>query len=442
MDVIWISSQKDLIMWDRLTQTDSLLKLGIVLLLLFFSAFFSGSETALTAASRARMHQLEKDGDKRASLVSKLLNMRERLLGAILLGNNFVNILASSIMAGLMLSIVGDAGIIYATIITTALILIFAEVLPKTYAISQPDRMALNVSRPINLVVKLLAPIVTVVQAIVSNTLRLFGVDTSASPYTTMDEIRGAVDLGHHEGGVAKRARDQIIGVLELDELTVEEVMIHRKNLAMVDADAEPEQIIKEVLASGHTRLPMWNGDKDNVTGVLHAKDILKALSRTDIDIKSLNMKRIAREPWFVPETTSVAQQLRAFQQKREHFALVVDEYGALMGVLTLEDIIEEIVGDIQDEYDTDIEGLTRIVNGAVIARGDIPVRDLNRAMDWTLPDEEAVTLAGLVIHEAQAIPEEGHTFSFYGYRFEILERVRNQIVKLKVTRSFEPDQS
>ena len=186
----------------------------------------------------------------------------------------------------------------------------------------------------------------------------------------------------------------------------------------------------------------MWKGDLDNVIGVLHAKDILKALSRTDVDIKTLNMKRIAREPWFVPETTSVAQQLRAFQQKREHFALVVDEYGALMGVLTLEDIIEEIVGDIQDEYDTDIEGLSRIVNGSVIARGDIPVRDLNRAMDWSLPDEEAVTLAGLVIHEAQTIPEEGQTFSFYGYRFEVLERVRNQIVKLKVTHSFEPDQS
>jgi len=427
-------------MWDKLTQTENLLQLGLVLLLLFFSAFFSGSETSLTAASRARMHQFEKDGDKRAARVSMLLNMRERLLGGILLGNNFVNILASSIMAGLMLSIFGDSGIIYATIITTALILIFAEVLPKTYAISQPDKMALHVARPIGLVVKILSPVVAIVQIIVSATLRLFGVDITASPYTAMDEIRGAVDLGHQEGDVAKRARDQIIGVLELGELTVEEVMIHRKNLAMVDADSDPEQIVKDVLASGHTRVPMWKNDKDNVIGVLHAKDILKALSRADVDIKSLNMKRIAREPWFVPETTSVAQQLRAFQQKREHFALVVDEYGALMGVLTLEDIIEEIVGDIQDEHDTDIEGLTRLKNGAVMARGDIPVRDLNRALDWALPDEEAVTLAGLVIHEAQTIPDEGQTFAFYGYRFEILERVRNQIVKLKVTRNFDGD--
>ena len=216
--------------------------------------------------------------------------------------------------------------------------------------------------------------------------------------------------------------------------------MIHRKNLAMIDADNSPEQIVKDVLASGHTRMPLWKGDKDNVIGILHAKDLLKALSRNDGDIASLNIKRIVREPWFIPETTSVVQQLRAFQQKREHFALVVDEYGALMGVLTLEDIIEEIVGDIQDEYDTVIEGLTRLKSGAVIARGDIPVRDLNRALDWSLPDEEAVTLAGLVIHESQTIPDEGQTFAFYGYRFEILERLRNQIVKLKVTHSFEAD--
>lgn len=429
-------------MLDKFLQTESLLQLGVVLLLLLCSAFFSGSETSLTAASRARMHQLEKDGDKRATLVSKLLNMRERLLGAILLGNNFVNTLASSIMAVLMLSIVGEAGIVYATIITTALIVIFAEVLPKTYAISQPDKMALHIVRPINFFVIILAPIVAVVQVIVSATLRLAGVDIKASPYTAMDEIRGAVDLGHQEGDVAKRARDQIIGVLELGELTVEEVMIHRKNLAMIDADKSPEEIVKDVLASGHTRLPLWRGDKDNVIGILHAKDLLKALSRTDSDIASLNIKRIAREPWFVPETTSVVQQLRAFQQKREHFALVVDEYGALMGVLTLEDIIEEIVGDIQDEYDTDIEGLTRLKNGVVIARGDIAVRDLNRAMDWSLPDEEAVTLAGLVIHEAQTIPDEGQTFAFYGYRFEITERIRNQIVKLKVTHSFETDRT
>ncbi len=428
-------------MLETLLQTENLIKLAIVLILLVCSGFFSGSETALTAASRARMHAAEKDGDKRAGRVSRLLNMRERLLGGILLGNNFVNILASSIMAGLMLSIFGQAGILYATVITTLLILIFAEVLPKTYAISHPDKVALRVSRPIGFLVRLLAPIVSIVQIIVNATLRLFGVDSNASPWTAADEIRGAVDLHLREGGVAKRARDQIYGVLEIGELTVEEVMIHRKNLIMVDIDLSPDQIVKEVLASGHTRLPLYQNDLDNVVGILHAKDMLKALSKLSGDFSALNIQKIKREPWFVPETTSVVKQLRLFQQKREHFALVVDEYGSLMGVLTLEDILEEIVGDIQDEYDEELDGLGRNKDGSVTVRGDIPIRDINRTMDWKLPDEEAVTIAGLVIHESQTIPEQGQTFAYYGYRFEILKRERNQLQSLKVTKTFEPDQ-
>lgn len=423
-------------MIEALLELDNLLKFCLVLILLVFSGFFSGSETALTAASRARMLAAEKNGDKRAGIVSKLLGNRERLLGGILLGNNFVNTLSTAIMAGLMISIVGDAGILVATIITTALILIFAEVLPKTYAISQPDKMALNVARPIDLIVRALAPIVSVVQAIVNGTLTLFGVNSDGSAWSAKDEIRGAVDLHHQEGSVAKRARDQIIGVLEIGELTIEDVMIHRKNIDMIEASLPPEQILKDVLASGHTRLPLWQDDQDNVIGILHTKDILKSLSRSDGDVGTMNIKRLIRPAWFVPETTPVVQQLRAFQQKREHFALVVDEYGALMGVVTLEDILEEIVGDIQDETDEELEGMERQKGGAIHVRGDIPVRDLNRALDWQLPDEEAVTIAGLVIHETQTIPEQGQTFSFYGYRFEILARERNQIQSLRITQT------
>ena len=422
-------------------QPETLMKLGLVLFLLVFSAFFSGSETALTAASRARMHAAEKDGDKRASIVARLLNHRERLLGGILLGNNFVNILASSIMAATMLEIFGQSGIIYATIVTTALILIFAEVLPKTYAISQPDKMALGVARPINLLVIVLAPIVSVVQMIVNATLRIFGVDSDASPWSAADEIRGAVDLHHQEGGVAKRARDQIIGVLEIGDLTVESVMIHRKNIITADIDQTPEQILKDILNSGHSRIPLWQNDSDNVVGVLHAKDVLKALSKVNGNVSELNIKRIMREPWFIPETTPVVRQLRAFQSKHSHFALVVDEYGALMGVLTLEDILEEIVGDIQDEYDDAVEGVERLPEGGANVRGDIPVRDLNRAMDWKLPDEEAVTIAGLVIHESQTIPEAGQVFAYYGYRFEVLEKDRNQLKLIRVTKTHIPDQ-
>ena len=426
-------------MLDALLQPENLIMLGIVLFLLCFSGFFSGSETALTAASRARMHAAEKDGDKRAGVVSKLLNMRERLLGGILLGNNMVNILASVLTTAVFTNIFGDGGaaLAGATVVMTLLILIFAEVLPKTYAISQPDKMALKVARPISLIVKIFAPIVSVVQLIVNGTLRLFGVDTKASAWTAADEIKGAVDLHLEEGGVAKRARDQIYGVLEIGELDVEDVMIHRKNVIMLDVDLPAEQFVKEVLDSGHSRIPLYEEDQDNIIGVLHVKDILKSISKANGDFSAVNAKKIMRETWFVPETTSVVKQLRAFQ----HFALVVDEYGALMGVLTLEDILEEIVGDIQDEYDEEMAGIERLKEGGAILQGDLPVRDINRAMDWKLPDEEAVTIAGLVIHESQTIPEVGQTFAYYGYRFEILQKQRNQIVSLKVRKTFEPDQ-
>lgn len=423
-------------------EPQNLMMIGIILTLLVCSGFFSSSETALTAASRVRMHAAEKDGDRRATVVSRLLNMREKLLGGILLGNNLVNNLAAVLTTALFTKVFGGSAVALAaaTVAMTTLIVIFAEVLPKTYAISQPDKLALIVARPISLIVKLLSPIVLLVQVIVNVVLRVFGIDTNASAWTAADEIKGAVDLHLQEGGVAKRARDQIYGVLEIGELAVEDVMIHRSNLSMVDLASSTDELIKGVLASGHSRLPVYSDNTDNVVGIIHVKDLLAALAKTG-DASAVDVKKLLRAPWFVPETTSVVKQLRAFQSKREHFALVVDEYGALMGVITLEDILEEIVGDIQDEYDEELAGVTRYKDGSAVVRGDIAIRDLNRAMDWKLPDDEAVTIAGLVIHESQTIPTTGQTFAYHGYRFEILKRERNQIQSLKVRKTFEPDQ-
>lgn len=428
---------------EAFLEPQNLILVGVILTLLIFSGFFSSSETALTAASRVRMHGAEKEGDKRAVIVQRLMNMRERLLGGILLGNNLVNILASVLTTTLFTNVFGASAtaLALATGVMTALILIFAEVLPKTYAISQPDKLALIVARPINLIIKILSPIVSVVQVIVNSVLRVFGIDTKASAWTAADEIKGAVDLHLQEGGVAKRARDQIYGVLEIGEMSVEEVMTHRRNVAMIDCDAPPEQIIKDAISSGHSRIPVYKGDSDNIVGVLHVKDLLKAITKTNGSVDSLDVRKIARDAWFVPETTSAVKQLRAFQQKREHFALVVDEYGALMGVISLEDILEEIVGDIQDEYDEELAGVDRLKEGGAIVRGDVAIRDLNRAMDWKLPDDEGpVTIAGLVIHESQTIPNPGQAFAYHGYRFEVLEKQRNQIQRLRIEKTFEPD--
>lgn len=405
-----------------------------IVVLLMMSGFFSGSETALTAASRARMHQLEKDGDPRAAKVTKLISDRESLIGTILLGNNLVNILASTLAASLFAQIMpGPLGIATATAVMTALVLIFAEVLPKTYAITRPDAMAMSVATPIGALVPLLSWIVRVIQMLVGLTLRIIGVKGPTDLSTADDEIRGAIDLHHQEGGVAAQDRHMLVGALDLKELTVADVMVHRGAINMIDADAPAREVVLAALSSPHTRLPLYRGDQDEIVGILHAKDLLRALAPLHGTFDTLDVTSIMREPWFVPETRTVQEQLDDFLSKRNHFALVVDEYGTLEGLITLEDILEEIVGDIHDEHDLPLQGVRPQPDGSVNVDGVVTIRDLNRARGWDLPDEEAVTVAGLVIHEAQTIPEPGQMFSFHGYRFDILRKNRNQITAIKV---------
>ncbi len=408
--------------------------------LLCLSAFFSGSETSLTATSRARMLQMERDKHPGAAVVNKLIGDGESLLGSILLGNNLVNIAASMIAGQLFEDLLGGNSVLWATLIMTFTVLIFAEVLPKTYALSNPDRFALTVARPILLAVKVFAPVVRAVQVVVRGTLRIFGANVEGPVLSAHDELRGAIALHHEEGGVVKDDRDMLGGVLDLRELTVDDIMVHRKSIVMIDADKKPEEIVTEALHSPHTRLPLYKGDAENIVGILHVRDIARALHEADGDASVIDIDALRREPWFVPETTEVLDQLNAFREKREHFALVVDEYGALMGLVTLEDILEEIVGAIEDEHDIAVEGIQPDnENGSWLVDGAVPIRDLNRALDWELPDEEAVTIAGLVIHEAQTIPERGQVFQFHGARFEVVERRRNQITRLRV--SVSPDE-
>lgn len=410
---------------------------GTIVLLILISAFFSGSETALTAASRARMHALEQDGSDRARLVSRLIGNPEKLIGAILLGNNLVNILASVLATSLFLSVFGEAGLVYATLTMTALVLIFGEVMPKTYAITNPDRAALAVAPLIRLAVALFGPITNAVQMIVRLFLRLLGpgVAEGAAVLSAHEELRGAIDLHHKEGGVIKTDRDMLGGVLDLMALAVEDVMIHRTKMHTINADDSPEKIVNQVLSSPYTRLPLWKDEAENIVGVLHAKTLLQAVHDTSGDWSKVDPLDIATPPWFVPDTTSLRAQLNAFLKRKEHFALVVDEYGEVQGLVTLEDILEEIVGEITDEHDELETGVRPLGDGSVQVDGSVPTRDLNRAMDWNLPDEEATTLAGLVIHKSQTIPQPGQAFTFDGFRFEVLRRHRNKITTLKVTK-------
>lgn len=404
-----------------------------IMALICMSAFFSGSETALTAASRARIHTLDREGDARARLVNRLISDRERLIGAILLGNNLVNILASAIATSLFISLFGQSGVAIATAVMTALVLIFAEVLPKTYAITRADSMAMSVARPISWLVGAASWVVFSIQAVVNITLRLIGVQPPTDAVTPEEDIRGTIDLHHSEEGLDAKDRHRLVGALDLKDMKVEEVMIHRKNITMIDADQPSDCIVRQALASPHTRLPLYRGDQEEIIGVLHVKDLLRAVVGHGGEIEGLNVLELCRDPWFVPETTRVEDQLDLFLKQRSHFALVVDEYGTLQGLVTLEDILEEIVGDIRDEHDVVVQGVRPQADGAVYAEGWVTIRDLNRATGWFLPDDEAVTVAGLVIHEAQTIPEPGQRFSFYGHRFDIVRKTRNQITGLKI---------
>ena len=408
----------------------------IIIVCLLLSAFFAGCETALTASSRARMLWLEKQGDRRAAIVNRLLQSRERLLGALLLGNNAVTIAASSLATGLLLAWLGDVGVVYATVVMTVLVVVFCEVLPKTAAINAPDRIAVLVAEPLSWVVRLFAPILMAIEALVRRILALVGIRVGEGQpiLSAHEELRGAVDLLHREGGVEKQDRDMMGGVLDLRELEVSDVMIHRTEMISVNAGDRAEDIVQAVLAAPVTRVPLWRDSPENIVGVLHAKDLLRVVQAAPGDLSTVDILSIAAPPWFVPDTTPLAEQLKAFRRRKTPFALVVDEYGEVKGLVTLEDILEEIVGDIEDEHDVAVPGVRPQLDGSVNVDGGVPIRDLNRAMDWNLPDQEATTIAGLVIHEARSIPEPGQSFTFHGFRFQVLRRERNRITALKIT--------
>ena len=408
--------------------------------LLVLSALFSGSETALTASNQARIHHLLRKGNKRARTVTRLMKTREQLIGAILLGNNLVNILASALATSILIGFFGDIGVAIATVVMTTLVLIFSEILPKTYALSNADRVALGVAPVIRILVAFFSPITRALNLVVGATLRLFGAGAgSPKVVTASEEIRSTIALRAQEGEVVKHERDMLGSVLDLTDVQVDEVMVHRRNMFAVNADDATSSLVEQILSSPYTRVPVWRDDPDNIVGIVHVKDLLKALHVHRGPLDDLDVTPVVGEPWFVPETTSLRQQLNAFRRRRAHVALVVDEYGTLMGLVTLEDILEEIVGDIADEHDVPAPTVRALGDGSYIVEGGTTIRDLNRLFDWNLPDEEAATVAGLVIYNARVIPEAGQMFTFHDFRFEVLQRRRNQIVSLRVTPPTKP---
>ncbi len=407
-----------------------------IFILLALSAFFSGSETALTVASRPLMHQLAESGDSRARRVRNFHHHKERLIGALLLGNNLVNIMASALATSAMLLAFGDVGVAYATFVMTFLVLIFAEILPKTYAFRNANQMALAVAPAVDILVRALTPVTASINAVVGGILKVFGVEYHAEEVfgSDVEELKGAIDLHVREAEDPKQEHAILRRVLDLGEVRVGEIMVHRKNVVAIDADLPPAQVVAEILESPYTRFPLWRDDPDNIVGVLHAKLLLREVRARGDDLDGLDVAALAGEPWFIPEHALLVDQLEAFRHRREHFALVVDEYGSLLGIVTLEDILEEIVGQIEDEHDVSVTGVRARPDGSYLIDGSVTIRDLNREFGWRLPDEEAATIAGLVLHESRRIPEVGQAFLFHGFRFEIVRRQRHQITGLRVT--------
>jgi Mg2+/Co2+ transporter CorB len=408
-----------------------------IIMLLFISAFFSASETALTALSRARIYHLVMEGNKRALLVSNLRKKKEALIGTILLGNNAVNIAASAIATSLTIKIFGGegAGLLIVTVAMTLLVVVFTEILPKTYAIQNSERVALLLSPILSVVVKILYPITHTIQLFIRLLLRLFGVDITKSNtlISATDVIRGTIELHHQEGAMIKQDRDMLGSILDLNDIEVGDIMIHRKEVETINSELPPDELMDTAVRTMHSRIPLYKGQPDNITGLLHVKDLIKAFNDSDGTITSEGIESICHKPWFIPETTNLRDQLIAFRSKHKHFAFVVDEYGAWLGVVTLEDIIEEIVGHIEDEHDDTTNPMQKQPDGSYMVKGGVTLRDLNRALDWDLPDEHASTVAGLLIHEAQQIPAKGESFEFHGVRFTVVEKKTNQITKLRL---------
>src|SRR5512132_550037 len=378
-----------------------------ILALLLISAFFTASKTALTAASKPLMQRLAQTGHRRAGRVNRLHERTEILLDTILIGSTLVDILCAALATSVLITPFGEAGVVYATLGITVLVLLFSEILAKTYAFRRANTVALVLAPFISAIVAALSPVTRIFELATRLTSRLTGVGQDRPVFgPSADELRGAIDLHAGEGAVVEDERAMLRSILDLGEVAIEEVMTHRRSVAMIDADHPPPEIVAQVLASPYTRIPLWRGEPDNVVGVIHAKALFRAVQGREGSLDGLDIAALSVKPWFVPESRTLMDQLQAFRRRREHFALVVDEYGSLMGIVTLEDILEEIVGEIADEHDLPMPGVSREPGGQLVVHGTVTIRDLNREFGWRLPDEEAVTLAGLLLHEARRIPE------------------------------------
>ncbi len=406
-----------------------------IFVFILFAGLCSASEAAVLASSRVRLFHLAKKGDKRASSILDLQKRIGEFISSILLLNTWSITLVTALTTSLLTHLCGPIGAFYAAVGMGALVTIYGEVLPKMYVYTCPDRVALTFSRFFKPLLYIMSPLTKSIDVIAQASLSLMGIKIKhdVSQTASAEELRGAIDLHVGSPGNGDYERAMLRSILDLTTVDVTEVMRHRKTMLTINIDSPNKTIVEQALKAPYTRIPVWRDNPDNIVGVLHAKDLLRAVQGNTGHLKTLDIQKIASPPWFVPETTTLFSQLAAFQQRREHFALVIDEYGDLQGLITLEDILEEIVGEIVDEHDVEVQGVRMASDGTYVISGSLTIRDLNRLYGWNLPDEHAATLAGLVLHEAREIPEVGQSVMIAGFQMDILRRHRHQITQVRV---------
>ena len=425
-----------------------LLSLVAVVLLLAANAFFVAAEFALVKVRRLRLESMAEEGSRMAGLALHLLGNLEAYLAACQLGITMASLglgwVGEPVVAallepffrlmGLSEALLHTVSFIIGFLIFSSLHIVVGEQVPKTLAIRRAEPMSVVIAWPLHAFYLVCWPLNWALNEASRGILRLAGVAEAGHHESySPEELRSLIEASREQGEMKKQETDMLASILDLERVEVGEIMTHRRNVISLNADAPVEEIVQRVLDGPHTRYPLWSGEPDTIVGVLHAKDLLAAVRKVGDRLKPADIRQLASPPWFVPDTTSLLHQLLAFRQRRAHLAFVVDEYGTLQGLVTLEDILEEIVGDILDEKDIEVAGVRTEPDGSVLVEGRVTIRDLNRQFDWELPDEEATTIAGLVLHEARRIPDAGETFTFHGFRFDILRRQRHQLTLLRI---------
>ncbi len=403
--------------------------------LIVFSGLVSCFETSLTAASRAKIHRLASNGNKRAKKLEQLLQQREKIISVMLIANNVINIIASALTTSLLLGIFGEIGVIYATILLTVVVIVFGEILPKTIAIKSPEDVALLFSYPIEFLFKIFAPMVSVIQKIVNLPINLFfGKNTVRQKEDELEEIRDTLDLKAKEGTIFKYDKDLLDGVLDLSDTEISEIMVHRKNIHSINIDLSVAEIAKRVTDLNYTRIPLWRGNKDNIVAILNVRKLLRALYLYKGEIEKFDLKSATSDAWFVPASNSLRSQLFTFRKKKKRFALVVDEYGTLVGMITLEDILEEIVGEIKEQDKVIGASIIKTRSGSYKIGGSALIRDINKKLNWKFDEgEDAYNLSTFIINNLERIPEEREKFLIDGYAIEVLKKRNNDLILLQI---------